>query len=139
MLLHPPRVIVERPVEGRHVVGRESGRHRRVSGHRGMHVAGGEKLQDALPHLAPSQRIIVRRNRRDWEKITGFINKYIPNLTGKKNVTLLQDTKNEFIDKFKPRRYPSMFLYSAEKKLIGYEDNEESMFRFSKQINTPAR
>jgi peroxiredoxin len=69
------------------------------------------------------------------EKIDQFINKYGSNLKDKKNVTLLQDLKNEFIAKFKPRKYPSMFLYSAEKKLIDYEDNEESMFRFSKQIN----
>lgn len=75
----------------------------------------------------------------DKEKINQFINKYGPNLNGKKNVTLLQDLKNEFIDKFKPRKYPSMFLYSAEKKLIDYEDNEESMFRFSKHINAPAK
>jgi len=73
------------------------------------------------------------------EKINQFINKYGPNLKDKKNVTLLQDLKNEFIVKFRPRKYPSMFLYSAEKKLIDYEDNEESMFRFSKQINAPAK
>jgi peroxiredoxin len=73
------------------------------------------------------------------EKISQFINKYGANLNGKKNVTLLQDLKNEFIVKFKPRKYPSMFLYSAEKKLIDYEDNEESMFRFLKQLNAPAK
>jgi len=73
------------------------------------------------------------------EKINQFINKYGPNLNGKKNVILLQDLKNEFITKFKPRKYPSMFLYSVEKKLIDYEDNEEGMFRFSKRINAPAK
>jgi peroxiredoxin len=73
------------------------------------------------------------------EKIGQFINKYGPNLNGKKNVTLLQDLKNEFIVRFKPRKYPSMFLYSAEKKLIDYQDNEESMFRFLKQLNAPAK
>ena len=66
------------------------------------------------------------------------MNKYRSNLNGKKNVTLLQDLKNEFIDKFKPRKYPSMFLYSAEKKLIDYEDNPETMFRFIKLLSTAA-
>jgi peroxiredoxin len=73
------------------------------------------------------------------EKISQFINKYGPNLNGKKNVTLLQDLKSEFIVKFKPRKYPSMFLYSAEKKLMDYEDREESMFRFLKQLNASAK
>src|SRR6266542_2438038 len=71
----------------------------------------------------------------DEEKMDQFVDKYGPNLKGKKNVTLLRDMKNELINKFKPRKYPSMFLYSPEKKLIDYEDNEESMFRFLKQIN----
>jgi hypothetical protein len=73
------------------------------------------------------------------EKINQFINKYGPNLNGKKNVTLLQDVRNDFLVKFKPRRYPAMFLYSPEKKLVDYEDNEESMFRFIKQLNAPLR
>jgi peroxiredoxin len=75
----------------------------------------------------------------EQETINRFINTYAPNLKGKKNVTLLQDTKNEFINKFKPRRYPSMFLYSAEKKLLDYEDNEESMFRFLKQMKASVK
>jgi peroxiredoxin len=71
----------------------------------------------------------------DKEKINQFINTYGSNLSDKKNVTVLQDLKNEFISKFTPRRYPAMFLYSADKKLLDYEDNEESVFRFSRQIN----
>jgi hypothetical protein len=52
---------------------------------------------------------------------------------------MLQDTKNEFIVRFKPRKYPSMFLYSADKKLLDYEDNAESMFRFTNQLNPVAK
>lgn len=74
----------------------------------------------------------------DWGKINAFMDKYAPNLKGKPNVTLLQDAKNEFIDKFKPIKYPSMFLYS-ENKLIDYEDNEYSMFRFLKHLNTTVK
>ena len=75
----------------------------------------------------------------DQQKINRFVNSYAPKLKGKENVTLLMDTKNEFIKKFQPRKYPSMFLYSPDKKLIDYEDNEESMFRFSKHLNTPVK
>ena len=63
------------------------------------------------------------------EKIAGFMNKYGAKLKGKKNITLLQDTNKQFIVIFQPRKYPSMFLYSAEKKLLDYEDNDESVFR----------
>jgi len=73
------------------------------------------------------------------EMIQNFMNKYGKNLSGKKNVTLLQDLNNEFILKFRPRKYPSMFLYSSEKKLIMYNDNEENLFRFFQQINVAAK
>jgi peroxiredoxin len=69
------------------------------------------------------------------EAITNFMNKYGKNLSGKKNVILLQDLNDEFISKFGPRKYPSMFLYSPEKKLIIYNDNEDNLFRFFQQIN----
>ena len=74
----------------------------------------------------------------DWGKINAFLDKYAANVKGQPNVTILQDTKNEFIDKFKPIKYPSMFLYS-DNKLIDYEDNEYSMFRFLKHLNPPVK
>ena len=73
------------------------------------------------------------------ENINRFMSKYGNKLMGKKNVTLLQDFKNEFIAKFGPRKYPSIFLYSAKKKLMLYDDDEKSLPLFSKQINTPGR
>ncbi len=73
------------------------------------------------------------------ENINRFMSKYGNKLISKKNVTLLQDFKNEFIWKFRPRKYPSIFLYSAKKKLILYDDDEKSLPLFSKQINTPGR
>jgi peroxiredoxin len=73
------------------------------------------------------------------EAIKNFMNKYGKNLSGKKNVILLQDLNNEFISKFGPRKYPSMFLYSPEKKLIMYNDNEENLFRFFQQMNEASK
>lgn len=70
----------------------------------------------------------------DPKVITAFMNKYAPSLKNKKNVTLLLDVKNEFLEKFKPIRYPSMFLYSPKNVLLDYEDNEGSMFRFLKYL-----
>lgn len=70
----------------------------------------------------------------DTVKINAFMQKFGPNVRNQKNVIFLLDTKNEFITKFKPRKYPSMFLYAADKKLLAYEDNPDSMFRFEKLL-----
>jgi hypothetical protein len=66
------------------------------------------------------------------EKINPFLGRYGPSLGSKKNVTILQDPGNEFITKFKPRKYPSLFLYSPDKKLVLYDDNEKHMDQFAK-------
>jgi peroxiredoxin len=68
------------------------------------------------------------------ETIARFMAKYGNSLKEKKNVTLLQDPQYEFMRKFKPRKYPSMFLYSAKKELILYDDNEKNVSGFSKHI-----
>jgi len=41
--------------------------------------------------------------------------------------------------KFKPRKYPSIFLYSAKKELIMYDDNEQNLSRFSQKINATGK
>ena len=69
------------------------------------------------------------------EKITPFMSKYGKNLKDSKNITILQDLKNEFLPKFKPRKYPSLFLYSPNKELMMYDDNPQNLFRFTQQIN----
>ena len=73
------------------------------------------------------------------EKVNNFIGKYGAGLIDKPNVTILQDKNNEFLTKFSPRKYPSMFLFSDKKKLLIYEDNEESMFRIFKLLNVPVK
>lgn len=70
------------------------------------------------------------------EKVTSFLGKYGNNLTGKKNILLLQDTKNEFILKFSPRKYPSLFLYSPQKKLLLYDDDEKKLPVFFQKIKS---
>ncbi len=71
----------------------------------------------------------------DNEKMKDFLNNFTKHLKFQKNVVLLRDTRNQFISRFKPYRYPGMFLYSADKKLIDYEDNAESVFRIAHFID----
>ena len=68
--------------------------------------------------------------------ITKFFNQYGKNLPGQKNVTILQDSKEQFITQFNPRKYPSVFLYSAQKKLRLYDDEDQYLEKFFKLITT---
>ncbi len=70
----------------------------------------------------------------DKTAINNFFNQYGKNLSGQKNVTILQDFKNQFITQFGPRKYPSVFLYSAQKKLLLYDDEDMYLEKFFKII-----
>ena len=70
----------------------------------------------------------------DKTAITKFFNQYGKNLPAQKNVTILQDSKNQFITQFSPRKYPSVFLYSAQKKLLLYDDEDMYLEKFFKLI-----
>ncbi|MBK6965243.1 MAG: redoxin domain-containing protein [Bacteroidales bacterium] len=67
--------------------------------------------------------------------IINFLNQFGKNLINQKNVTILQDSNNQFITKFCPRKYPSVFLYSAQKKLRLYDDEDQYLEDFFKLIN----
>ena len=71
----------------------------------------------------------------DKTEITNFLNQYGKNLINRKNVTVLQDLKNQFITQFSPRKYPSVFLYSAQKKLRLYNDEDQHLEKFFKIIS----
>jgi hypothetical protein len=66
----------------------------------------------------------------DPGKINVFAKRYAPRLKG----LWLRDADNQFIVRFRPVRYPSLFLYSTDKKLLDYEDNEETIFRIVRSI-----
>lgn len=65
----------------------------------------------------------------DHDKINRFVYTYAPHLKDQKNVVLLRDDQNQFITRFSPYKYPAMMLYSADKKLLDYQDNEATVFR----------
>lgn len=102
--------------------------------------AGCEHCQHAMQYLnqhhAEFKKTAIYLITLDSLKaITRFMATYGNNLKSKKNVTILQDPNYEFMLKFKPRKYPSIFLYSAKKELIMYDDNEQNLFKFSQEIN----
>lgn len=70
----------------------------------------------------------------DQNKMNHFMDTYGKALKEQKNVVLLLDKLGQFINKFKPKKYPSMFLYSPEKKLLLYEDDPANIPKFIKAI-----
>lgn len=73
------------------------------------------------------------------QRVDAFMAKYSKDLPKQKNITLLQDTHSEFLNKFRPRKYPSMFLYSASKQLMMYDDEEQNLYKFALMINSTAK
>jgi len=73
------------------------------------------------------------------EKVNNFLNTFGPSLRGKSNITLLQDVNNEFVRKFRPRKYPSLFLFSSKRELLLYDDNEQNIFRFIQLIKSNSK
>ena len=71
----------------------------------------------------------------DGSKINQFMNTYGTKLKGQPNLLILQDKLKQFILRFKPVKYPSMFLYNGNKKLIDYQDNPDALFRFTKPLS----
>ncbi|PYF73946.1 peroxiredoxin family protein [Pedobacter nutrimenti] len=60
----------------------------------------------------------------EFRTIDYFMEHYGKALTGLKNVTLLQDKDHIFIPLFKPSKYPSVYVYAANKKLKFYTSGE---------------
>lgn len=71
----------------------------------------------------------------DRASINNFINLYGKNLADDKNVTILQDLMNQFIKQFRPKKYPSVYLYSSEKKLIFHDEEDQNLENIFKKIN----
>ncbi len=101
---------------------------------------GCDHCRQAVKHISRQyssfkQTAFFLISQESFDKLDHFISAYAPALKNKKNVLLLRDSLLLFISRFKPYRFPAMFLYSPGKKLIDYEDNEESVFRFVTTIN----
>lgn len=59
--------------------------------------------------------------------VNAFLKEVGSKLIAKKNVTVLADNQNQFIGKFLPKKFPSMFLFGANRQLIIYTDEEKDI------------
>lgn len=82
-------------------------------------------LNKERPNLSHVNLYLVTMDRKDGT--LKFMNVFGANLLNKKNVTVLQDLNQEFIAKFYPRKYPAVFLFDKNKKLLMYQDEESKI------------
>jgi peroxiredoxin len=68
------------------------------------------------------------------EKVDRFMQQYGSTVAKQPNVLLLQDKQFQFIPRFQPKKYPSMFLYASTNDLLLYDDREEAVPLFLSMI-----
>ena len=87
------------------------------------------KHHTELKHLSV---YLVSLDRKD--AILKFLKKHGPQFLNKSNVTVLQDLNYEFIPKFQPIKYPSVFLYNKNQRLEAYEKDEKNMLKLVSKV-----
>ncbi len=93
--------------------------------------------QQAVKHIGEQYKAFGKAeiclvSMENWAAIDGFVAAYAGALKGRPNVVVLRDVAGEFIGRFKPVKFPAMMLFSLERKLVDYEDNENTVFRLAK-------
>jgi len=91
-----------------------------------------EYLNTHQSQFAKAKIYLVTMDAR--ERVAAFLEKHGNKLSKAKNTILLFDTKNHFITRFTPRKYPSLMLYSKEGKLLLYDDEEKNLPQFIEKI-----
>jgi peroxiredoxin len=77
---------------------------------------------------------LVSMNKK--ESVVPFLTKFGHDISQMKNVTVLLDTKYEFVTKFKPTQYPGMFLYSSSQRLELYSHENKDIPVVLSKIST---
>lgn len=78
---------------------------------------------------------VIMITRDPKNDVLPFLKNFGPKLVAKKNVTVLSDKNNQFIARFLPRKFPSMFLFNQQNQLLLYSDEEKDIPRFLQLIN----
>ena len=77
---------------------------------------------------------LVSMNKK--ESVIPFLTMFGNDISKMKNLTVLLDTKYEFVTKFKPTQYPGMFLYSPSQRLEFYSHENNDIPVFLSKIGT---
>jgi hypothetical protein len=93
-----------------------------------------QSLSKRYSELKGISIFLVTLDRKD--ALIKFINTYGPAFLNKNNVTILQDLNYEFIPKFQPVKYPSVFLYNKNKTLELYEKDDLKMSKIFSRIKS---
>lgn len=98
---------------------------------------GCDHCQKAVRHINDSAALFNRTplyfvSIAAEPQLRAFALKYGPRLKAQ----WLRDPDARNMVRFRPVRYPAMFLYSPEKRLLDYEDNVESIFRIERHLRT---
>lgn len=91
-----------------------------------------QTLNKNYKKLEAAQVYLVTLDRP--EEVESFLKKNGKNLVDRNNVMLLFDLNKEFIVKFLPKKYPSIFLYTNKKALVKYDDNPSNLPVFFDKI-----
>lgn len=85
-----------------------------------------EKINNANIYLISQQ---------DAPYVTDFMNTYGKGLLNRKNVTVLLDRNYEFLGKFNPVQYPSVYVYGQDRKLKTSFDGKKDLAYIVEAIN----
>lgn len=70
------------------------------------------------------------------EPVLKFMSIYANKMLNKRNVFLLQDVNQQFVQKFNPLTYPAVFLFNQNKQLLIYQDKESQMYKLISKAKT---
>jgi peroxiredoxin len=99
-----------------------------------------DHCQKAVRHMNDSAALFSRIplymvSMAERTSLQAFARKYGPRLKAQ----WLRDPNAASMVRFRPVRYPAMFLYSPDQRLLDYEDNVETIFRIERNIRASHR
>ncbi|MCW8313315.1 redoxin domain-containing protein [Sphingobacterium sp. InxBP1] len=94
----------------------------------------GAGIAQNLPRFKNVHFYFISMNDKPY--VDGFINMHAKPLRNAQNVKFLFDPGTQFIEKFNPTNYPSLYVYDAKTKtLLQHLDGEDDVKKLLKSVN----